>query len=330
MNHSDKKQTYNVSVVIPAYNAQEYIGRAIDSVLAQTLKPKEIIVVDDGSTDETAKVVKSFGLQVHFIHQENAGASVARNTGIKTATAEWVAFLDSDDEWLTDKLQRQTEHLKANPDLVWTHTNYFIQSQTDKTRRIAFQPEKYENLLVSNSCFEDYLDVHVGVCIRTSTAIIKKDILVETGLFRVGQMWAQDTDLFLRIAYHKPKIGFLPDPLAVYHADIPGSITIENRSRIRQRCDFIERHLELAAEYGREQAFRKCASKMVQVWMIIIRKSDPRADLYEFIERFGEILPRPLVAELKVRKAFPRISALFFREYFKAKNFLRVRGKQEK
>lgn len=330
MSDISEKQSYSVSVVIPAYNVEKYIGRAIDSVLSQTRQADEIIVVDDGSTDNTAEVVKSYGSKVCFIHQENGGASVARNTGIEAAKSEWIAFLDADDEWLPEKLEKQIEHLKRNPDLVWTHSNYFMRSEADKTMRIAFQPAKYENLLSQEGYFEDYLDVHVGVCIRTSTAIIKKNILVEMGLFRVGQMWAQDTDLFLRIAYRQPEIGFLPDPLAVYHTGIPGSITLENRSLIRQRCDLIDLHLELAAEYGREEAFRSCALKMLRVWMTIIRDSDPRADLSEFFERFGEILPRPLVAELKLRRDFPRLSALFFREYFRVKNFFRARGKKEK
>ena len=113
-----------VSAVIPAYNAGKYVGRAIESVLAQTHKADEIIVVNDGSSDDTAEVVERFGGAVRFIRQENAGASVARNTGIEAATSEWIAFLDADDEWLPNKLKLQTEHLERNPKLVWTTGNY--------------------------------------------------------------------------------------------------------------------------------------------------------------------------------------------------------------
>ena len=81
-----------VSVVIPAYNAGKYIARAIDSVLAQTRQPDEIIVVDDGSTDDTAQIVAGFGSKVQLIRQDNAGAGVACNTGIEAATGEWIAF----------------------------------------------------------------------------------------------------------------------------------------------------------------------------------------------------------------------------------------------
>ncbi|MHC5190567.1 MAG: glycosyltransferase family 2 protein, partial [Planctomycetota bacterium] len=82
-----------ISVVIPAYNAEKHIARAIDSVLAQTRPADEIIVVDDGSTDATAEVVRSYGEKVIFIQQENAGVSVARNAGIEAASGDWIAFL---------------------------------------------------------------------------------------------------------------------------------------------------------------------------------------------------------------------------------------------
>ena len=96
-----------VSVVIPVYNSSEYIARTIESVLAQTHKPDEIIVVDDGSTDETRQKVTQYEPKVKYIYQTNAGTSAARNTGIKTSSSEWIAFLDADDEWLPEYLQKQ-------------------------------------------------------------------------------------------------------------------------------------------------------------------------------------------------------------------------------
>jgi glycosyltransferase involved in cell wall biosynthesis len=93
-----------VSVVIPAYNAASVLPRAIESVLGQTSRPEEVIVVDDGSTDNTAQVATQYGPSITYIRQDNAGASAARNRGIAEATGEWIAFLDSDDEWLPPKL----------------------------------------------------------------------------------------------------------------------------------------------------------------------------------------------------------------------------------
>ena len=96
-----------VSVVIPTYNRSALITRALDSVLAQTVKPHEILVVDDGSTDDTASLVRKHYPAVQLIRQKNTGVSAARNAGITAATGEWVALLDSDDAWLPRKLERQ-------------------------------------------------------------------------------------------------------------------------------------------------------------------------------------------------------------------------------
>jgi hypothetical protein len=98
-----------VSVVIPAYNRADCVGAAIDSALAQTLPPLEVIVVDDGSTDRTAEVLSRYGPRIRVIRQENRGLSAARNAGIGQARGRWIALLDSDDEWLADKLERQMD-----------------------------------------------------------------------------------------------------------------------------------------------------------------------------------------------------------------------------
>ena len=121
-----------ISVVIPAYNAGRFIRRTIDSVLAQTYTDYEIIVVDDGSTDNTAEIVKSYGSKVRYIYQQNAGDGAARNTGIYAAKGEWIAFLDHDDEWLPEKLRLQMELLKRNPQLRWCAANFYKQSGARK------------------------------------------------------------------------------------------------------------------------------------------------------------------------------------------------------
>ena len=97
----------DVGIVIPAFNAAAYVGQAIESVLVQTLPPSGIVVVDDGSVDETALVVKRFGCRVTYIRQENRGVAAARNRGAAESRTEWVAFLDADDVWLPRKLERQ-------------------------------------------------------------------------------------------------------------------------------------------------------------------------------------------------------------------------------
>ena len=105
-----------ISVVIPAYNHGRFLREAIDSVLAQTYAPLEIIVVDDGSTDDTEQIVRSYGDRVRYIRQQNAGVGAARNNGIANARGEYVAFLDSDDLWLPEKLAVQVEYMRRHPE----------------------------------------------------------------------------------------------------------------------------------------------------------------------------------------------------------------------
>jgi glycosyltransferase involved in cell wall biosynthesis len=103
----------HISAVIPTYNRGRLIGRAIESVLQQSKQPTEIVVVDDGSTDDTGQKVASFGTQVCYIYQDNAGAAAARNRGVREARSEWIAFLDSDDVWLEQHLERMAHAIEA-------------------------------------------------------------------------------------------------------------------------------------------------------------------------------------------------------------------------
>ena len=109
------------SVIVPAYNAERWIGRTIDSVLAQTMPDLELIVVDDGSTDGTVDALSRFGDDLVLIRQENAGVAAARNAGARRAVARHLAFLDADDLWEPQKLERQLDVIEANADLVLVH-----------------------------------------------------------------------------------------------------------------------------------------------------------------------------------------------------------------
>src|SRR5690348_13396065 len=105
-----------VSVVIPSYNSAQYVGAAIESVLVQTVPDVEILVVDDGSKDATREVVARYGDRARYLYQENAGVAVARNHGIRESSGEWIGFLDADDTWLPQKLERQLAALAAAPE----------------------------------------------------------------------------------------------------------------------------------------------------------------------------------------------------------------------
>ena len=136
-----------VSVIIPTFNRLSLISRAIDSVLKQTLKPFEIIVVDDGSSDNTSTLIKNNYKSVKLIKQKNLGVSKARNVGIKNSSGDWIALLDSDDEWKKNKLEVQIKSLSEHDYYSVCHTNeIWIRNGTRVNQKKRHQ--KYSTLLV--------------------------------------------------------------------------------------------------------------------------------------------------------------------------------------
>lgn len=192
-----------ISVIIPTYNRKHTLSRAISSVFSQTLKPFEIIIVDDGSTDGTKEWLSKIYPKIQTINQSNSGVSMARNVGIKIAKGDWIALLDSDDEWLTKKLEKQVTSLKENPDLLFCHTNeIWIRNGV----RIN-QSKKHQKY--GGHIFEKCLDI----CrISPSSALFKKSILDDLGGFDEKLPVCEDYDLWIRIAAYYPVL-FLDEPL---------------------------------------------------------------------------------------------------------------------
>jgi len=261
-----------ISVIIPAWNAERHIARAIRSVLAQTRPAEEIIVVDDGSTDGTAETVRAFGTQVRLICQPNGGVSVARNTGIAAATGQWIAFLDADDEWLPEKLRLQAERHQQYPALQWSFTRLEWARPEWPTHRLA-----HPDAAPKTGVFEDYLAAYcAGFFMSTITVMVHRSVFEAVGGFEPGMKRAQDNDLWFRIAYQFPRVGYLPQSLAVYHLDTPNSSTKINDS-VEFMTALIERHRRLSVEQNRAEAFAPCIAHMLQTWirqLITQRRTD--------------------------------------------------------
>ena len=194
-----------VSVVVPAYNCADYIGDALSSIFEQTYQPLEVIVVDDGSTDFTAKIVKSYRT-VRYIHQSNGGPSRARNRGIHVAAGEYIAFLDADDLWPPDKLREQVAALKAQPraGLVFGDMRCFAdggQAETSMFERYGFTAQYFGHPLLVVDAVAKLLAVNF---IPTGTVMARKKSLVEAEMFDERQRLVEDWDLWLRVALRCP------------------------------------------------------------------------------------------------------------------------------
>jgi glycosyltransferase involved in cell wall biosynthesis len=207
-----------VSVVIPLYNKGPYIARALNSVLAQTFQDFEVIVVDDGSTDDGAEVVRSFeDPRIRLIQQENRGVSAARNRGIEVARAELIAFLDADDEWLAGHLKILVRLRAKYPEAGAYGTAYLIARRNLRIKVANFcaiPEEPWEGLLPSY-----FKAATLGAPpISASTVAIPQYILKEMGGFTTEEWMGEDVDLWGRIALKYP-IAFSWDGKGIYHTE---------------------------------------------------------------------------------------------------------------
>ncbi len=185
----------SISVIIPTYNRQASLARALDSVLAQTRPADEIIVVDDGSTDATAELIRQNYPQVRYFHQTNRGVSAARNHGIAQAQGEWIALLDSDDQWLPEKLAIQLQHLQQQPGHRLCHCD-----------EIWIRHGKRVNPMKKHAKHGGWIFRHcLPLCvISPSAALIQRSLLEEIGGFDENLPACEDYDLWLRICAHHP------------------------------------------------------------------------------------------------------------------------------
>ena len=222
----------SVAVVIPAYNAERSIVRALDSVLSQTLPPSEIIVVDDGSVDGTAALVESFGEKVRLIKQPNSGAAAARNTGLAHASASFIAFLDADDYWRPQKLEAQMQTFGRICDASWCCCAGEVRDG-DKTQSVQLSsgPE---------GLYDFFAEIAEGGFVQTSGMVILRSVLDDLGGFDVSLRVCHDRDLWWRIAMRHPQIAFSPTVGYVYQVDTPDSLIKSSRNRtveLRNVCD---------------------------------------------------------------------------------------------
>ena len=199
--------TNNVSVVMPVHNGQQFIRQSIESALAQIGCDVELIVIDDGSTDNTAEIVRSYGSQVQYVFQENAGPAAARNRGIAMAQHEWIAFLDADDLWQQDKLAIQLELAReTGAPLIYSNTQNF---GCDDVAKLRASPESmpagdvYRQLLLDNFVTLSSVLIHSGT-VRSAHG------------FRTAYRGTEDWDLWLRLAASGVEFQPVREPLVKY------------------------------------------------------------------------------------------------------------------
>ena len=199
--------SYDVSVIIGSYNHGQYLPSCIESVLKQTYKKLEIIVIDDGSTDNTKETIAPYFDRITYQYQENQGRGASRNAGINLAKYPWVAFLDADDLWTPDKLEKQINAVKDHPEVdllvtnaIWFDGDTIVQNDYFKSMNLFHkQPvSHFDHLHVfTEKLYRLFIDENF---VNLSSVLVRKECLYQIGLFDVTLPRAQDRDLWLRLS----------------------------------------------------------------------------------------------------------------------------------
>lgn len=224
----------NISVIIPTFDRAATVKRAIDSVLAQSHPAHEIIVVDDASTDDTPAVLKKFGSAIKVISNErNRGVSVARNAGIQVARSDWLAFLDSDDEWAPGKLERQIDYHTAHKDLrisqcdeIWIRNGVRVNPMDKHAKKGGW---------IFQAC--------IPLCIVSPSAVIMhRSVFDDVGEFDIDLPACEDYDLWLRAA-SKYEIGLLDEKLVTRYGGHEDQLSRKYWGMDRFRITAMEKHV---------------------------------------------------------------------------------------
>lgn len=210
-----------ISVIICTYNHAQYIKRAINSILNQTYQDFEIIVVDDGSTDNTKSIIKSFGNSIKYIYQDNKGLAGARNTGIHASKGEFVTFLDTDDYFVKENLERKITFLDSNPQAKWVYSDWQYVDDKGNYLEKGSVKWRYSEKKLPEEVFKELL--YKRNFISCCTVVVKKSVLEDVGYYDPNVICQEDYDILLRISLKYPA-HYIDEVLLVVH-DIPGSLS---------------------------------------------------------------------------------------------------------
>ena len=221
-----------VSVIIPTYNRADYLKLALKSVMEQTYKKIEVIVTDDGSTDNTAEVVTSFNdTRIKYFYQKNTGLpAAARNLGLREASGEYIAFLDDDDMWLPEKLELQVGYLREHSKYHLVYSNAWIIDENGVWDGLLLKSESFKE----GGIFEELVKTNF---IPQLTVLMKRKVFENIGFLNEDSslIATEDYEYWLRVALHY-KIGFVKEPLAMYRVHSGGASQTVNGARLSQKA----------------------------------------------------------------------------------------------
>ena len=263
-----------VDIIIPAFNAAKYLPLSLESVASQTFDDWQILLVDDGSSDNTAEVaapfLKRFGPKIKYIKQSNQGVSAARNNAIRSSTSEFIAFLDADDVWLPCRLAESVNVLRTRPTVG---LSYGLLTGIDHEGRHGGTFEG--NGRHAEGRIAPYIYMRT-IELPSPTITIRRDCLDEVGVFDETLRVTEDRDLWLRIAL-RYEVGFVPKVLALYRQS-PNSLSTDPERMLQAQLQFIEKHYgsDGCGLMNRQASLARSYKQRAEVFM---QQNKPRAAL---------------------------------------------------
>ena len=285
MSYNHKLDT--ISVIIPTFNRCNLLKRALSSVLTQTVKLDEVIVIDNGSSDQTDIMVSSSFPTVKYLVEKKRGVSAARNRGICFAQSNWVAFLDSDDTWKPNKIEKQLQLANQNKNLRLIHTNEIWY----KNGKLLNQMKKHQKS--GGNIFEKSLEL---CCVSPSSSIIKKDVFNDYGFFDEKLEVCEDYDMWVRITA-KEEIGYLSEPMVFKYGGHEDQLSKKFWGMDRFRIKSLEKNIE-NNWFSKEQS--KAVYKKLIEKLIIVSTGAKKRGNQEIFKKYDQKLKQWLVKLKKI------------------------------
>ena len=266
------------SVIIPTYNRAHVLSTAIDSVLNQEFKDFELIIVDDGSTDDTKQVINKYAQRVKYLEQPNYGVSNARNNGIKLSSGKYIAFLDSDDYWHANKLQVQYDYIQLNPNTKLLHCD---EIWIRNGKRV--NPKKIHQ----KAGGDQFIRSMELCCISPSAVIVKKEVLDEFSGFDENYTVCEDYDLWLKIT-HRYKVDYIDEKLITKNGGHCDQLSAKYKAmdfwRLKSLLTFLNKNMS--------EAKKKALLHNIQTRIKILHKGYEKHAKFSELEELNKLLEK--------------------------------------
>lgn len=246
-----RERPLDIGVVMPLYNKEQTVAQAVAALLEQTVAPAQVVIVDDGCTDDSVEQLRPFAERIQLVHKVNGGCAAARNTGIGHVTTEWVAFADADDVWYPDRLQKVSEFLEDHPEVDWLSGRYCARWSDGREEMLPAWDE--DDAVLE---YFDHADGWTGLhC--PETLVVRRDLLEEVGRFSGRLRCYEVTLMYVALALRRPQMGFIAAPTLDFYYGTPSSLYDQRRCCVETLCAYAEELLALERRFAPVPRYHK-------------------------------------------------------------------------